>query len=229
MNTEQPLNADIDQPVITDPAQPRKSKRSVTLKVAAILLVLLVVVGSGLAIARNYGLFGLQANRGVIMNGRPANGFQGVQNGQRPGNLPDFQPGQGMPNPDISSGGDQGPMIINNGNTSTRTFQGTSNLTFLRFIQRGSLFLNISLLVLGLAAAVGVWLGKKWGTISAFIISLLMLLLALPNLLMRFSLTNWLTVTEVVVRIILAIAVMVLLLLPASRKQGTQARERVVV
>jgi hypothetical protein len=84
--------------------------------------------------------------------------------------------------------------------------------------------LNGILIVLGVVAAIGLFKTKRWGVILAILLSVLLLLLAIPGMLRIFSV---LLFAETLVRVLLALAVIVLLLLPQSRKAYARPVEEI--
>jgi hypothetical protein len=192
----------------------KTKSRPVILKIAAIVLAVLILFSAGLALARNYGLL---PNAGFAgRQGLGARRFTGnFQNGNGNGNFQTFQNGNGTGTSPNDNG--TGTGTFQNG-TGTGTFQRSSTAFALtRVLRTVTLYLNYGLLVFGLLAVVGVWMVKKWGAVLAIISSILVFLTTVPGLL-RINFATWLTITEAVVKILLAVAVIVLLLLPASRK-----------
>jgi hypothetical protein len=82
--------------------------------------------------------------------------------------------------------------------------------------------LDVILLVLAVVAAIGLFKSKRWGAVLGIILSVLLILLTIPGMLRIFS---TLLLAENLTRIILAVAVIVLLLLPSARKAYLPARE----
>jgi hypothetical protein len=210
-----------DQPVTTNTIQPVPSKKPVTLKIAAIVLILLILFSSGLALANYY------SSLGFGLGNRPS--FNSGSPGQQPGSIANNPSGQLPQSFPTLTNGEQSPFF--SGGNSDRNIQMPAAFSLLRILQSLALYLNIGLLVIGLTAVFGVWKGKKWGVILAFIIASLVLLLTIPSLFVPTFFFSWLTFVEDAVRIVLAMAVMVLLLLPVSRQAYSTARpkERFVV
>lgn len=193
-----------------------KMKRPAILTIATICLVALVLVSSGLALARNFGLMdsivgSARFPNGMTMRGQgnfPQGGF--LQSGDLPGDgVPQQMPDNFDPNiPDAQ------------GSATTRTFQGSAGEAsgLFRILGFATTGVNIVALVLGLLAAVGLWKQKKWGAVLAIIVSVLILLTSFSGLLRIFSL---LLFGEALLKVLLALAVIVLLLLPAARKAYT--------
>jgi len=170
------------------------SKRPVTLTIATIVLIVLVLFSSGLSLASNFGLLG------------SAYGFNNLQ----PGTRPDFGNGQSLDNSGANGGTSQT-------NPNYQNFQGRTGgfNTLFRFIRIGTIGLYCTVLALGLLAAFGLWKQKKWAAILAIILSALILLASIPGFLRIFS---WLIFSETLLKILLSLVVIILLLLPASRK-----------
>jgi hypothetical protein len=190
------------------------SKRPVLLTIASICLVILVIFSAGLTLARNFGLlsptFGATGltNRRFNMGSGQGNLPQGSLNGQQPGDLPGLGTGQLPGNMDPNSTGGQPDFQ----NFQGRTGGGNSLFRILNLVTTG---FNIAAIVLGLLAAVGLWRQKKWAAVLAIILSCLILLTSFTGLLRIFS---WLTFGEALLKVLLSLAVIILLLLPASRK-----------
>lgn len=182
------------------------TKRPAVVIIAAILLLVLSMFVAGLGIASQYGLLGRGfANRQFIAgqarnrtftpgNGFPSNGFGNNQNDQ--GTTPNFTP--------------------------NRQFSGTGITRLFRLIRPITLGLDILMLVLSIVAAIGLFMGKRWGAILAIVLAVLLILLTIPGLLRIFSA---MVLIENLVRILLAVAVVVLLLLPAARNSYAPAEE----
>jgi hypothetical protein len=191
----------------TDTNNENKSspKRPTVVTVAAILLLVLTVFVAGLGIANQYGLLGGRgfANRQFIAGQNrnrtftpPSGGFP--QGGFPQNGLPNAQNGQGTtPN-----------FAFNRQNAS-----GLASL--LRILRPVMIALDLILLGLSIVAAIGLFKSKSWGTILAIVVSVLIILLTIPSMIRIFS---TITLAENLIRILMAIAVIVLLLLPAARK-----------
>jgi hypothetical protein len=201
------------------------TKRPVILTIATILLVVLVLFSSGLALARNFGLvrqnFGGAgfAGRRFAAGGGQGNFPQGGFNNAQPGTLP----GSGA---EGGTGTFQLPGNINPNNPNAQTnpnfqnFQGrgTGGASGLMGIFRlATMVLNISALVLGLVAAFGLWKQKKWAAVLAIILASLLLLTSLTGFTVLLRFFAPLAFAESFFKVLLAAAVIVLLLLPASR------------
>jgi hypothetical protein len=184
------------------------TKRPAVVTIAAILLIVVSLFVAGLGIANQFGLlgrgFGNQAfvagqfrNRTFTgQNGSPSNGFP--SNGFPSNGLPNDQTNQGTTN-----------------NFVRNRPAGTGLTSILRLLQPVTLGLDILMLILAVVAAIGLFKSKRWGVILAIVISVLLILLAIPGMLRIFSAV---VLVENLVRILLAIAVVVLLLLPSARK-----------
>jgi hypothetical protein len=129
-------------------------------------------------------------------NGFPQNGFP--QNGFPQNGLPNDQNNQGT-TPNF---------------TPNRQF-GTDFSTVFRLLRPISLVLDILLLIISVVAAIGLFKTKRWGAILAIIASVLMILLTIPGMIRIFT---PLVLIENLARILLAVAVIILVLLPASRR-----------
>jgi hypothetical protein len=146
------------------------------------------------------------------------NGFNRQFNGQ---NLPGGQnglPGQGFPN---QPGG-----LPGQGNTTTPNRQFTNqtpSLLRLGFLNGITGTIVYALLLLAaLVAAVGMFLVKRWGQVLGIILAVVYLLLGLvsflPMILLGFARAlNGLSLGLSILRLVLAIAVIVLAMIPAKK------------
>ncbi len=193
------------------------TKRPTVVTMAAILLVVLGLFVAGLGIANQVGLgrpnrafaAGQFRNRNFV----PPSG--GQFNGNPIGTLPNGQTNQGT-TPNFN-----------------RNFTGGSGLTrLLRVFRTISLGLDIAILILAGIAAFAIVKGKRWGQILAIVLAAIILLLTIPSLI---RIVSAIVLVENLVRILLAVAVIVLLLLPTTRKtlataqvSGQEPAERIV-
>lgn len=162
--------------------------------------------------------------------------FQGGGNLGTQGNRPTFQqngvPGQGSTTPgpgffeqgngtQVSPGQGGGQQFFNN--------QGRPNATNRQFIA-GIGFLSgpnapiiyFIALVVSLAAAVGMFLARRWGQVLGIVMAILYLLAGVVSLLplllfSAFALRNPFTLILGIVHVLLAVAVIVLALIPARK------------
>lgn len=176
------------------------TKRPIVVTIAAIILVVLALFVAGLGIAGQLGL--TRGNRqfaaGQFRNRsfNPQGG--GTFNGNPIGTLPNGQNDQGT-TPNFN-----------------RTFTGGTGLARLfRIIRPITIGLDIAALILAGVASFGLYKGKRWALILAIVLAVLFILLAIPSMIRIFSAV---VLIENLARILLALAVIVLLLLPASRK-----------
>ncbi len=179
------------------------TKRPVVITIGAILLLVLSLFVAGLGFANQFGLLGRGFRTRQFVQGQagnrnftPPNGF--TQNGSPQNGLPDGQNNSGTR-----------PNFIPNRRS------GTGITTLFRLIQPLILGLDILMLILSVVAAIGLFKSKRWGAILAIIISILFILLTIPGLLRIFSSV---VLIENLARILLAVGVIVLLLLPPARK-----------
>ncbi len=213
MDTNINANMEVPQTVVQ-----MKPKRPTVVTVAAILLIVLTVFVAGLGAATQLGLIrggfgGRQFTPRQFRSGNftPPSGFIGNGAGAN-----------GFPS---TGGGTNGLPGAGTGGTGTRTFNpnrtGAASLfRTLRTLQPIILGLEIILLVGVIVAVIGLFMNKRWGAILAIVISALVILLTIPSMIRIFS---SITLVENLVRIGLAIAVIVLLLLPSARKPYTVA------
>lgn len=189
-----------------------KTQRPVAVTIAAILMIVLSLFVGGLGIARQAGILGGGFGNGLLApgqfrnrnftppNGFPSNGFQ--NNGENndpnnPGITPNFTP--------------------------NRTI-GTGFTRLFRLIRPLMIGLNIILLVLAAVATIGLFGSKRWGAILAIVLAALMFLLAIPGLIRIFS---PLVLIENLARMLLAVAVIILLLLPTARRSYLPAKDTI--
>jgi amino acid transporter len=196
------------------------NKRPLILSIASILVAVLVLLSSGLSIAQNFGLM------------RPNFGAAGFANRRfMPGGMGNLPPGgfEFTPQPGYMPGNGSNRQGSGNFNPNNPDFQGNPN--FQNFQERTgfnpgltSLFrtvmtgLNLAVLVLGLLAAFGLWKQKKWAAILAIILSVVLILMNFTSITSMMRFFSWLIFGEILVKVGLALAVIVLLLLPAARK-----------
>jgi hypothetical protein len=197
------------------------TKRPTVVTIAAILLIVLSLFVAGLGIANQFGLLGrgfgnqqFVAGQGRNRNITPPNGFP--SNGSPQNGFPQ----NGLPN-----------SQDNPGTTPNFTFnrQGNTGLaSLLRTLRPITLALDIIVLVLSLVAAIGLFKTKRWAAIMAIVLSALVILLTIPGFIRIFSAT---VLIEDLLRILMAVAVIVLLLLPSARKSfaAPEADEQVEV
>jgi hypothetical protein len=185
-------------------------KRPAVVTIAAILLIVLSLFVASLGVANQFGLLG----------GGFGNGQFVARNGQnRNFNSQGGFPQGGFPQGGAPQGGFQNDPN-NPGTTPNRTFNrqsATGLASIFRILRPVTIALDIILLVLSVVAAIGLFKSKRWGTILAIVISVLLILLTVPSMIRIFSTV---TLAENLVRILLAVAVIVLLLLPSARKSN---------
>ncbi len=185
-----------------------ETKRPVVVTIAAILLIVLTVFVAGLGIANQYGLLGQGFGNGGFVVGQLRNRNYTFQGGTPQGGFPQGGFTQGGTTNDQTNQGTTNNFVRNRQ-------AGTGLTSILRLLQPVTLGLDILMLVLAVVAAIGLFKSKRWGVILAIVISVLLILLAIPGMIRIFSAV---VLVENLVRILLAIAVVVLLLLPSSRK-----------
>ena len=179
------------------------TKRPTVVTIAAIILVVLALFVTGLGIAGQLGA-GRRSftNRQFVAGQFPRGNFNsqngGTFNGNPIGSLPNGQNGTGT-TPNFN-----------------RTFTGGNGFTRLfRILRPITIGLDVVLLILAGIASFGLFKGKRWALILAIVLAGLLILLTIPSMIRIFSAV---VLIENLVRILLAVAVIVLLLLPVSRK-----------
>lgn len=190
-------------------------KRPAVVTIAAILLIVLSLFVAGLGIASQYGLLGQGFGVRQFITRQGRNGNFNPQGGFPQGGFPQG----GFPNNGTTNDQNNGGTIPNF--TPNRQF-GTGLFSILRLLQPVILGLDILLLILAVVAAFALFKSKRWGATLGIVLSVLLVLLAIPGMLRIFS---PIIMIENVVRILLAIAVIVLLLLPTARKSYLPVRE----
>lgn len=182
------------------------TRRPAVVTIAAILLIVLSLFVAGLGIASQYGLLG--------------RGFGARQFGAGQFRNRNFAPQSGVPFNGFNN--NQNNQGTTPNFTPNRQFSATGINRLLRLIRPVTIGLDIAMLVLSVVAAIGLLKSKRWGAVLAIVLAVLLILLAIPGMLRIFSA---MVLVENIVRILLAIAVIVLLLLPAARKSYLPAPE----
>lgn len=183
------------------------TKRPTVVTIAAILLVVLGLFVAGMGIASQYGLE--RTNR-AFAAGQFRNRSFPSQNGGQFNNNPIGTIPNGQTNGQTNQG-----TTPNFNRSFTGGTGGTGLASILRLLRPVTLGLDIGLLVLAGVAAFAMFKGKRWGQILAIVVAAIILLLTIPSLIRIFSAV---VLIENLVRILLAVAVIVLLLLPTTRK-----------
>jgi hypothetical protein len=194
-------------------AKPIKDKKLNTklLPIAAVLLLVLALLFMATPLLRVSGVSGRSGfTRQFSGQTSPGgqNGFPSQGNGIQ---------GQGFTVPD---NGTQNPGTTTNPN---RQFAGGNSLLRLSFLNglTGTIVYAIALLV-ALAAAVGMFLAKRWGQVLGIVMAVVYLLLGLvsflPMILLGFARgLNGLSLGLSILHLVLAIAVIVLAIIPAKK------------
>ena len=178
-------------------------KRPAVVTIAAIVLIVLAIFVAGLGIANQFGVFGRAGfgNR-VVLNGQTRNR--------------NFIPQNGFPSNGFNNNGGTTPYF-----TPNRTV-GTGLTSLFRLIGPITLGLDIAMLILAVIAVIGLFKVKRWAAILAIVLAVLLILITIPGMLRIFSAV---TLVENLIRILLALAVIVLLLLPISRRSFATVTE----
>ena len=168
------------------------SKGSKILTASSIGLILLVLIGAGWSLATNLGWVNAGFGGNPIAGGRM---------------------GSGLPRGSFEDGSFQPPE---NFQGRTGNFSRTDGLTgvfgVVRWLGMG---LNLAGLLIGAVAVIGIHKRKKWGVVLAIVLAALIGLTSLFGL-FRFAVT--LSYAQSLIKVALAVAVVVLLLLPSARK-----------
>lgn len=182
----------------------------VSLVAAIILLLLLVVVFAILpltGVERSFfrpGVAGI--NRGQFTNRANPGNFQGAPNF----NSDQFP--QGLNN---NSANGQNDQAFNN----TRQFNANSGIA-----QVGRILTNILhwiFIAVGAAGIAGLWLKKRWGVVLAILLAVIAFVFTVPSL-FRPMFSTYLIVTNIVT-LVLSVGVIVLSLLPQTRRATAPA------
>src|SRR4030066_1256031 len=169
------------------------ARRPVVVTIAAILLIVLTLFVAGFGIARQYGLLNVGLGNRQFLPGQ----FQGRN----------FNPQGGLPPGDIPN--DQNnPGSVPNFTPNRQIGVGFTRL--FRLIRPVLTGLNVFLVVLGVMAAIGLFKSRRWGAVLAILLAVLLFLLAIPGV---FRIFSALMLVETLVRMLLAAAVSILLLL----------------
>jgi hypothetical protein len=186
------------------------TKRPAVITIGAVLLLILSLLVAGLGVANQFGfgVLGRGIGGGRFLTGRTGNRNFTPQNGFPQNGFPQNGfPQNGLPN-------DQNNQGTTPNFTPNRQF-GTGISSVFRLLGPIMIGLDILLVILSIVAVIGLFKTKRWGMILAIITSVLMILLTIPNMIRIFT---PLVLIENLVRIVLAVAVIVLLLLPVSRR-----------
>jgi hypothetical protein len=186
------------------------TKRPTVVTIAAILLIVLSVFVAGLGIASQYGLLGQGFGSRQFVAGQ----FQNRTFNPQSGFPVNGSPNSGFPNNQNNQG--------TTPNFTPRLQSGTGIATLFRLIRPVTIGLDIVMLVLSVVAAIGLFRSKRWAATLAIVLAILLILLAIPGLLRIFSA---MVLIENLIRILLAVAVIVLLLLPTARQSYVPARD----
>ena len=153
-------------------------KRPITLKLAAIFMLVLALVVGGFSAAQQFGLLrialgaGFPGTRVFGGNGTTPRNFQGqfpsgTPNPDQGGGQFFVNPGDGgRPDVQVNPGDGTGPTFrqFNNNGTGTR-IRGGTGLTFLSGLSSLLHWLGIGMGLLGLLAAFLLWKPARWGII----------------------------------------------------------------
>jgi hypothetical protein len=194
-------------------------KRPTVVTIAAVLLIVLSLFVAGLGIANQFGLLGQGFGNRQFIAGQGRNrNFTPPSGSQSNGFPQNGSPQNGFPQNGFPSG------QTGQGTTRNFTFTGRGNTGLagiLRILRPITIALDLILLGLSIIAAIGLFMYKRWAIILAIVVSALVILLTIPSMIRIFSTV---TLIENLVRILMAVAVIVLLLLPASRKAYATSR-----
>lgn len=188
--------------VVTEPKKSLFKGRPLTLVLAAVLLLLLVLV---------YAVLPLTGLERTFFRG--GTGFTRFQGNFNPNNVPN---GQNFTPGNLPQGQDQGRFNqgSNQNFNGTRQFNPNSGLN--RVVRILNNILHWTVIVLGILALVGLWLKKRWGIVLSIILSVVAFAFTLPSL-FRPSFNTFTIVTNIAI-VLFSVGVVVLSLLPQSRK-----------
>jgi hypothetical protein len=201
-------------------------KRPITLTIAAILLLVMLLLSSVWPVVGGDRLLGINTGFGRFSGGFPGGNppSGNFQQGTPPGNFP-----QGtlsaQPNGTQSGFSQNGQNQNGTGNGMNQQFQPGNGVRGNRGGMMGNRVLQYVLyaveLLLGLAAIVGLWLSKRWGMILAIITSAIVLVATIPSMFRIFSVFS---LIENLLKILLAIGIIVLVVIPKPEPVQPQAQ-----
>jgi hypothetical protein len=168
------------------------TKRPITITIAIVLLVVLTLYGALIPF--------FSGSRTLGSNFGTRRQAQGIFPSNPPGGFPGNEQG-GYP-----------------GNAPSGGFPRNGLFRLFRVLDIVQIVYVIILFIISLIAGYGLWKMKRWGMVLAIILAVLALLAAAPSLLRVFSL---LLIAQALLRIAVAIAIIVLVSLPISRKGYT--------
>jgi hypothetical protein len=202
-------------------------KRPITLTIAAILVLVVILLSAVWPMVGGDRLLGLNSRpagfggrfangnspSGNFLQGTPSENSQsGTPSGNSPQGTPSGQPNGTQngfaPNDQNGNGNRQGGQFgPGNGMRGSRggMFGGGRILQYVLYAVE---------ILLGLAAIIGLWLSKKWGAVLAIITSAVILIATLPGL---FQFFNAVSLIESLLKIVLAIGIIVLVVIPYTK------------
>jgi heme A synthase len=179
-------------------------------------LIVLSLFVAGLGIANQYGLLGQGFGNQPFGAGQIRNRDFNPQGGFPQGGFPQGGfPQGGFPNDQNNQG--------TTPNFAPNQQSGVGIARIFRLIRPVTIVFNVLVLVLAVVAAIGLFKSRRWAATLAIVLSILMLLGSFPGLLRIFSPVM---LIENVVRMILAVAVIVLLLLPSARNSYQPVKDK---
>lgn len=191
--------------VVNTPKKGFFKDRPATLVVAAVLLLLLILAYAVLpmtGLERSFFRSGIQNfNRSQFPQGVNPGNFNGGQN---------FNPGQNY---------DQNNGSNNQNFSTTRRFNANSGINQVMRILTN--ILRWVVIGVGLLAAVGMWLKKRWGIVLGIILAVIAFASTVPSL-FRPSFMAFTVILNIVI-LVLSVGVVVLSLLPHTRKATAPA------
>jgi hypothetical protein len=193
------------------------TKRPAVVTIAAILLIILSLFVGGLGLARQFGVLGAGFGGRQFMANQFRNPNFTLPNGFPPNGFPEG----GFPNNGGANGQNNQRQLPNF--TPNRMF-GTGFARLFGLFRPVVIGLDIILLVLAGVAVLGLFKKRRWGATLALVLAVLLFLLAIPGFIRIFS---PLVIIENLARMLVAVAIIVLLLLPAARQSYLPARESV--
>ena len=195
-------------------------KRPVTLIIASALTLILVLFAGIWPLAGGDQLIGAQGGAFTNRDGRNFG-----QDGQMlPQGTPSADQSQ-MPQPQNNNGQGQNPPGMGNGaqgGMQAPTNQGVpgSQPAMMQTQRILQYCLYVLIIVLGLIALGGLWLSKPWGTVVAIVASAVVIATSAIGL---FRMISTISLIENIVKMLIAIAVIVLVLLPKKKEVKTEA------
>ncbi|HBO33353.1 MAG TPA: hypothetical protein DD636_01195 [Anaerolineaceae bacterium] len=185
-----------------------KQKPTILKIIVLIVCILLVLIA---------GVYPLSGGR--VLGGRA---YPGIRTGDfTPPAEGSFQPGQGGNLPQGGENWENLPDMSAIPGGGRGNFTGDTTLlnqlqTQMKLLQLLQYTVSGAIILFGILTAVGVWLNKKWGRVMAVITAIIVLGYTIPTMMRTFVTLN---LVEGIVKIVLAVALVVLVFILAKKPQ----------